>query len=175
MESLRSKHVVLLITLMILKLLSTDCRNPVLHRVGGGRNTWSPGVNLTDWAVKEQFYVGDWLYFGFDKWSHNVLEVNKSNYENCEERDFVTNVTRGGRDVFNLTEPKVYYFLCGRGFCSEGMKVEIPVWLFPLLQPHDDHNVQQNNGFPSNTYGFFGQFTLIAMLVSALTCILLPL
>ena len=61
MKSLRSKGVVPLITLMVFKLLPAECRNPVLHRVGGGRFTWNPNVNFTDWAVCEQFFVGDWL------------------------------------------------------------------------------------------------------------------
>ncbi|GMN47070.1 hypothetical protein TIFTF001_016254 [Ficus carica] len=174
MKSLRSKGVVLLITLMVLKLLSAECRNPVLHRVGGGRFTWNLNVNLTDWAVCEQFFVGDWLYFGFDKSVHNVLEVNKTSYENCEEKGFKTNITRGGRDVFNLTETKVYYFICGRGFCSNGMRVAVSVLDIPLARPRqDEDNVQQNSGFPSYNYGFSGQTTLNAMLASALACILL--
>ncbi|OWM72913.1 hypothetical protein CDL15_Pgr016545 [Punica granatum] len=36
-------------------------RNPVLHRVGGGRYTWAPNINFTQWASHEVFYVGDWL------------------------------------------------------------------------------------------------------------------
>ncbi|XP_028800034.1 lamin-like protein [Neltuma alba] len=58
---------------------------------------------------------------------YNVLEVNKTSYENCIETDFINNITRGGRDVFQLTEPRFYYFLSGRGFCWQGMKVAIQV------------------------------------------------
>lgn len=65
------------------------------------------------------------LDFGFDKHIYNVLEVNKTSYENCNEKDFIFNITKGGRDVFNLTEAKTYYFLSGRGFCFQGMKVAV--------------------------------------------------
>ncbi|KAF4354279.1 hypothetical protein F8388_021756 [Cannabis sativa] len=37
------------------------------------------------------------------------------------------NITKGGRDVFQLTEPKTYYFLSGGGYCFGGMKVAIDV------------------------------------------------
>ncbi|KAI4365260.1 hypothetical protein MLD38_021259 [Melastoma candidum] len=112
-----------------------EARQPVLHRVGGGRNTWVPNINFTDWSSHEQFYVGDWLYFGFDKRVYNVLEVNKTSYEDCVEEGFITNVTRGGRDVFNLTDAKTYYFICGRGYCFQGMKVAVHVVEEPPSPP----------------------------------------
>lgn len=148
-----------------------ESRSPVLHRVGGGKYTWKPNVNFTEWAKHQHFYVGDWLCefslslslfslcfsalvlfyhfcvlsfwssrvnyaddsskiiiqdFGFDKHKHNVLQVNKTNYEKCRDKDFIENVTRGGRDVFNLTEAKSFYFICGRGdYCSKGMKIVV--------------------------------------------------
>uniref|UniRef100_A0A0D3AJM0 Phytocyanin domain-containing protein n=1 Tax=Brassica oleracea var. oleracea TaxID=109376 RepID=A0A0D3AJM0_BRAOL len=36
--------------------------------------------------------------FGFDLTRHNILQVNKSSYEQCINIDFISNVTRGGRD-----------------------------------------------------------------------------
>lgn len=65
--------------------------------------------------------------FGFDRNIYNVLEVNKTNYENCIDTDFITNITRGGRDVFQLVEARPYYFICGRDFCYQGMKIAINV------------------------------------------------
>ncbi|KAF1882916.1 hypothetical protein Lal_00003098 [Lupinus albus] len=101
----------------------TESRDTALHRVGGGRYTWVPNVNFTDWASHEHFYKD----FGFDKHIYNVLEVNKTSYENCIEEGFIYNITRGGRDVFQLLEARSYYFLSGRGFCFQGMKVAINV------------------------------------------------
>ncbi|KAL5073621.1 hypothetical protein RYX36_012605 [Vicia faba] len=113
--------------MIIMWCYKIEGREPALHRVGGGRYTWQPKVNFTNWTSYEHFYQGDWLYFGFDKTIHSVLEVNKTNYENCIETDFIDNITRGGRDVVQLSEMRMYYFICGRGFCFNGMKVEINV------------------------------------------------
>lgn len=57
--------------------------------------------------------------------------MNKTNYEKCVDKGFISNITRGGRDVFQLLEAKTYYFLCGRGFCFHGMKVDINVEPLP--------------------------------------------
>lgn len=65
--------------------------------------------------------------FGFDRTHHNILQVNKSSYEQCVDTDYIFNITRGGRDVFQLLEPKPYYFICGRGYCLKGMKLAINV------------------------------------------------
>ena len=60
--------------------------------------------------------------FGFDLTRHNILQVNKSSYEQCINIDFISNVTRGGRDVFQLFQPKPYYFICGRGYCHQAWR-----------------------------------------------------
>ncbi|KAJ1381555.1 Phytocyanin domain [Sesbania bispinosa] len=66
--------------------------------------------------------------FGYDRHIYSVLEVNKTSYENCIDTGFIKNITRGGgRDVFQLTKAKTYYFLSGGGFCWQGMKVAIHV------------------------------------------------
>ncbi|CAK7331943.1 unnamed protein product [Dovyalis caffra] len=125
------KMLLWLMTLVIIVSSTAECREPVLHRVGGGKYTWAPNANFTAWAMHETFYVGDWLYFGFDKTRYNVLEVNKMNYDNCSDRNFITNITRGGRDVFNLTVARPYYFLSGHGYCFKGMKLAVYVQYAP--------------------------------------------
>ena len=67
MKSLRRPFVLLAMTLMIANLFSVESRNPVLHRVGGGRNTWNPDANFSDWSIHQRFFVDDWLckYFFF--------------------------------------------------------------------------------------------------------------
>ncbi|KAJ0099842.1 hypothetical protein Patl1_21842 [Pistacia atlantica] len=42
-------------------------------------------------------------------------------------KTFIKNITKGGRDVYQLLEPRPYYFLSGRGFCWGGMKLVIMV------------------------------------------------
>ncbi|XP_022010590.1 lamin-like protein [Helianthus annuus] len=104
------------------------CRNPVRYLVGGNDNRWKPNVNYTNWSLQQVFYVGDWLYFVYDKNLYNVLEVNETSYRNCSDQGFILDITRGaGRDVFELTQPKRYYFLSSGGYCYNGMKVSINV------------------------------------------------
>ncbi|KAI3761981.1 hypothetical protein L1987_52404 [Smallanthus sonchifolius] len=111
-------------------------RNPVRHLVGG-KDRWKPNFNYTDWSLQETFYVGDWLYFMYDKYMFNVLEVNETSYGTCNEQEFISNITRGaGRDVFELAQPKPYYFLASGGYCYNGMKVAVDVVEFvPAPQP----------------------------------------
>ncbi|CAN8247028.1 unnamed protein product [Cochlearia groenlandica] len=111
------------ITIM-LKMIEAE---PTLHRVGGGQYTWNSDVNFSSWSDHQRFYSGDWLFFGFDRTRHNILQVNKSSYENCIDTDFIFNITRGGRDVFQLLQPKPYYFICGKGYCLKGMKLQVNV------------------------------------------------
>ncbi|KAG8384660.1 hypothetical protein BUALT_Bualt04G0141100 [Buddleja alternifolia] len=58
----------------------------------------------------------------------NVLEVNKTDYENCIADHPLHNWTTGaGRDVVPLNVTRTYYFISGKGFCFGGMKVAIHV------------------------------------------------
>ncbi|KAJ8451881.1 hypothetical protein Cgig2_007364 [Carnegiea gigantea] len=123
--------VMLLVAILAMLVVVGEGRTPVLHRVGGNKNAWKPNVNFLDWASHECFYVGDWLYFGFDKRKLSVLEVNKTGYKNCRETNLITNITRGGRDVFNLTVARAYYFISGRGYCFRGVKLAITVYDAP--------------------------------------------
>ncbi|KAK8352652.1 hypothetical protein V6Z12_A05G108200 [Gossypium hirsutum] len=107
------------LVLLMVTVENTESRESVLHRVGGGRYSWKPNVNFTGWAIHE--YVD----FGFNKQSYSVLQVNETSYPNCIEENFINNITKGGRDVFNLTMPKLYYFISGRGYCFKRMKVAI--------------------------------------------------
>ena len=54
------KIVLWLIAIMMGTFL-VECRDSVLHRVGGGRYAWAPHINFAEWSSHEQFYVGDWL------------------------------------------------------------------------------------------------------------------
>ncbi|BBH05439.1 early nodulin-like protein 20 [Prunus dulcis] len=66
--------------------------------------------------------------FGYDKYQYNVLEVTETSYEKCIDKDFIKNITGGaGRDVFNLTQTKTYYFLSSGGYCFQGLKVAVNV------------------------------------------------
>lgn len=82
--------------------------------------------------------------FRFDKHYYNVLEVNETSYQLCNDQNFITNITRGGRDVFNLTQARPYYFLSGGGYCFQGMKLAVNVEVYvpaPLAPPPSKNGV----------------------------------
>ncbi|KAH1263518.1 Lamin-like protein [Glycine max] len=117
-----------MVLMMMMTMVLANMAKSELHYVGGDKSSWGPNVNLTEWSSHEHFHLEDWLYFGYDRNEYNVLEVNKTGYENCVDTGFVQNISRGaGRDVFHLTEFKTYYFLSGGGYCWHGMKVAISV------------------------------------------------
>ena len=72
------------------------------------------------------------LDFVFDRNQHNILEVNKTDYENCNSDHPLVNWTRGaGRDVVPLNVTKHYYLLDGKGGCYGGMKLAVKVEKLP--------------------------------------------
>ncbi|KAI3439514.1 Sacchrp_dh_NADP domain-containing protein [Psidium guajava] len=116
--------VTLIVTLTLMTL--AEPAGGELHKVGG-RSGWIEHANYTEWSSRERFSVGDWLYFVFNKQMYDVLEVNETSYEACNSQGFISNVTRGGRDVFQLKEAKTYYFICSRGYCWGGMKLRVNI------------------------------------------------
>ncbi|XP_058745118.1 early nodulin-like protein 20 [Vicia villosa] len=114
--------------MMIMMAMMWNIAKSLRHDVGGNKFGWVPGGNLTQWSLNEHFLVGEWLYFGYDRHSFNVLEVNQTSYEKCIDTGFIKNISTGaGRDVFQLTEAKTYYFLSGGGYCWEGVKLAVDV------------------------------------------------
>ncbi|KAI3500721.1 hypothetical protein L1887_36546 [Cichorium endivia] len=77
------------------------------------------------------------MYFVYDKHKFTVLEVNETSYKNCTDQGFIFNITGGnGSDVFELTQPKRYYFIASGGYCYNDMKVAVDVVEFvPVYQP----------------------------------------
>ncbi|GLU02467.1 hypothetical protein SLE2022_197160 [Rubroshorea leprosula] len=154
--------------LVVVTMPCRECRQPVLHRVGGGRHTWRPDVNFTDWASHEIFFVGDWLYFGFNKCQFNVLQVNQTSYENCIDTNLIKNITRGGRDVFNLSKPETYYFISQRIYCLKGMKLRVYVPPSPIFPPKN--GTLPLDSFPNGSALLTGsiQTQVVLLLASAL-------
>ncbi|XVF58344.1 hypothetical protein PTKIN_Ptkin07bG0058700 [Pterospermum kingtungense] len=143
-----------LILMLMVMILVLEFAMAKLHRVGD-KLGWNPNVNYSEWSNHHQFYVGDWLLFNFDKHYFNVLEVNKTSYENCNDQGFIKNITRGGRDVIELTEARPYYFLSSGGYCFHGMKVavniDIPQAPAPVPLPGPTKNASPLN---SGSYMF---------------------
>ncbi|KAK9735968.1 hypothetical protein RND81_04G241800 [Saponaria officinalis] len=131
----------------------------------GGKDMWRTGINYTEWASHESFYVGDWLGFKFDKNQFDVIEVNETGYKDCNPNFMITNITRGaGRDIYELKEAKSYYFICTRGYCWGGMKVAINVTSSPppTLSPHKN-----------NSYTNCGPMHLLILVISVLIAFLI--
>lgn len=95
---------------------------------------------------------------------YNVLEVNKTSYESCNDQGFMKNITKGGRDVFQLTEPRPYYFLSGRGFCWGGLKAAIFVQETAPTPPPAP--AQARNGSPSSTGSRIMALVMVAVSIS---------
>ncbi|CAJ2653840.1 unnamed protein product [Trifolium pratense] len=137
LSSTKNMLMMMMMSAMMWNMVKSD-----LIYVGGSKGSgWVLGRNLTNWSLNQTFYLNDWLYFGYEnnKLSYNVLEVNKTSYKNCIDAGFIKNVTGGaGRDVFQLTKKKTYYFLSGGGNCFQGLKVAIHVKdsVAPAPAPH---------------------------------------
>ncbi|XP_022880445.1 lamin-like protein [Olea europaea var. sylvestris] len=117
---------VLVLTCAVLVLVPTEVS--ATRFIVGANNGWSSNVNYVIWAKRKHFYLGDWLFFVYDRHKMSVLEVNKRDYKNCNSNHPLHNWTTGaGRDVVPLNVTKTYYFISGKGFCRRGMKVTIRV------------------------------------------------
>ena len=84
--------------------------------------------------------------------------MNKTSYENCIDTGYINNITRGGRDVFQLAEERPYYFLSGKGFCFKGMRVAIDVEN-PALEPPPP---MPNKAFTSSEMSYTNLLMLLA-------------
>ncbi|KAI3987737.1 hypothetical protein MKX01_028471 [Papaver californicum] len=112
--------------LMVLMMLPTQVS--AKRWTVGGNKGWSPNVNYTIWAQDIKFYKDDWLFFVYDRNQQNVLQVNQTDYESCNENNPIHSWTTGaGRDVVPLNVTKHYYFISGHGFCYGGMKLAVHV------------------------------------------------
>nr|GEW10490.1 lamin-like protein [Tanacetum cinerariifolium] len=128
--TLTHHHSMMSIISFLLLILATTV-SATDHIVGANRG-WNPGLNYTLWANNHTFYVGDFISFRYQKFQYNVVEVNKTGYDNCTLDSAVGNWS-SGKDFILLNKSQRYYFICGTGGCMNGMKVAIRV--HPLPSP----------------------------------------
>ncbi|CAL9230376.1 unnamed protein product [Arabidopsis halleri] len=128
-----SRLTVLIVAVVLAFLVAAPMPEVAAKKYTVGENKfWNPNINYTIWAQGKHFYLGDWLYFVFDRNQHNILEVNKTDYEGCIADHPIRNWTRGaGRDIVTLNETKHYYLLDGKGGCYGGMKLAVKVEKLP--------------------------------------------
>ncbi|KAL7141027.1 hypothetical protein ABFS83_08G026600 [Erythranthe nasuta] len=126
MEGLRRSILLVAAALMFAAVMLPEVA--AVRYIVGANMGWTSNVNYTIWAQNKHFYNGDWLFFVYDRNQMNVLEVNKTDYENCISDHPLHNWTTGaGRDVVPLNVTRNFYFISGKGFCFGGMKLAIHV------------------------------------------------
>ncbi|KAL6656466.1 hypothetical protein ACP70R_007292 [Stipagrostis hirtigluma subsp. patula] len=118
-----------ILVVAVLAVLAADLCAATDHIVGANHG-WNPNINYSLWSGNQTFYVGDLISFRYQKGTHNVFEVNETGYDNCTMAGVAGNWT-SGKDFIPLREPRRYYFICGNGFCLQGMKVAVTVHPLP--------------------------------------------
>ncbi|KAF3675235.1 putative cysteine-rich repeat secretory protein 38-like [Capsicum annuum] len=94
------------------------------HTVGAPNGGWNQNTDLKTWAASETFVVGDSLVFTYTP-NHDVLEVNKADYDSCQTTNAIS-TNGGGMTVISLSSTGKRYFICGTGgHCASGMKLEV--------------------------------------------------
>ncbi|KAK9083930.1 hypothetical protein Scep_030401 [Stephania cephalantha] len=90
---------------------------------------WSVGdVDYNEWASLQSFHPGDTLVFEYHAHSHNVMQVNPSDFKSCNSTAPPLAVYTFGNDAVTFKMAGNYYFICGApGHCEAGQKVEIKV------------------------------------------------
>ncbi|KAK9086731.1 hypothetical protein Syun_029125 [Stephania yunnanensis] len=103
----------------------------LLHVSAGAvhRVQWSVGnVDYNEWAFSQSFHPGDTLVFEYNAHSHNVMQVNPSDFKSCNSTAPPLAVYTSGDDAVTFKMTGNYYFICGApGHCEAGQKVEIKV------------------------------------------------
>ncbi|KAL4270928.1 hypothetical protein AHAS_AhasUnG0035400 [Arachis hypogaea] len=93
----------------------------------GDASGWTLEVDYTKWATGKEFKVGDTLTFKYEASLHQVDEVSKSDYINCNSNHSIKNY-KGGNNKITLSKPGSYFFLCPTPrHCQLGMKLALNV------------------------------------------------
>ncbi|KAL8124639.1 early nodulin-like protein 17 [Apium graveolens] len=130
----------------------------------GGNQGWSANVNYTLWARNITFYTEDWLFFVYDRYQMDVLEVNRTNYETCNAEHPMHNYTTGaGRDVVALNVTRNYYFISSKGFCYSGMKLAVHV----VKTPPPPKASPEKSDSPSRIFNLRSQIVFPTVLAMA--------
>ncbi|GLT96559.1 hypothetical protein SLE2022_141710 [Rubroshorea leprosula] len=106
------------------------------YTVGGPSGGWDTSSDLQTWASSQTFSAGDNLIFQYTP-NHDVLEVTKSDYNNCQSSNALQSYN-DGNTIIPLTSVGKRYFICGTiGHCLQGMKVEIDTLATSSLSPSE--------------------------------------
>ncbi|CAL4936596.1 unnamed protein product [Urochloa decumbens] len=113
---------------LTLGLAMAATSSAVIYKVGD-TSGWTilGNINYTDWTTKKNFKVGDIIEFKYPQGIHNVLEVNKADYDSCSNSTPIATHTSGD-DKIAIKRPGHRFFICGvPGHCAAGQKLNIRV------------------------------------------------
>ncbi|KAM3377643.1 hypothetical protein P3S68_010056 [Capsicum galapagoense] len=86
----------------------------------GDNGGWTLGVS--NWPNGKNFKIGDVIVFNYPKGVHNVVIVDKANYDNCKSSG---KTYKSGNDRVTLDRGTTY-FICGiAGHCDGGQKIAV--------------------------------------------------
>ncbi|XAR53540.1 hypothetical protein NMG60_11022136 [Bertholletia excelsa] len=107
------------------------------HKVGN--SVWSipPTKDFyANWSSSRSFLVGDSLVFEFDSELHNVMQVSRRDYDNCDA-GHPLRVFDGGPTTVPLIEQGLFYYICGlSNYCSLGQKLVVAVTVHRASSPN---------------------------------------
>ncbi|OWM87674.1 hypothetical protein CDL15_Pgr022787 [Punica granatum] len=116
---------VLLLLLMVMGQL--PCLSSALqHIVGGSEWTIPPFPGFyANWSSSRRFFTGDTLYFDFEPWFYNVMQVSKLEYEACTAGNPFRAFDSSPATVLLIQEGESYFICNVSNYCSLGQKVSV--------------------------------------------------
>ncbi|KAL6857268.1 hypothetical protein ACP4OV_018650 [Aristida adscensionis] len=98
------------------------------YTVGAPAGSWDTRTNYTRWASGINFRAGDQLVFKYSRTAHNVVEVNKADYDSCSGAAPLATFQTGDDAVPLPAAGVTRYFICTvPGHCDAGMKLAVRV------------------------------------------------
>ncbi|CAO2837711.1 unnamed protein product [Amaranthus hypochondriacus] len=101
----------------------------LIHVVGGVAGWEIPPNKIfyEDWAKPRVFGAGDKLVFPYRMGAHNVIQVNKADFDKCGHGNVINQFFKGPT-VIQLNATGDYYFYSGVGtHCEMGQKLHVQV------------------------------------------------
>ncbi|MCO5560058.1 hypothetical protein L7F22_013664 [Adiantum nelumboides] len=102
-----------------------------IYLVGGEEEGWTlpPGssgqLSYASWVQQRAFHVGDILVFQYQPNLHNVLQVDKDDYANCNTSNPLARYSNKNTTI-TLDKSGEWYFICGiLSHCALGQKLEV--------------------------------------------------
>ncbi|XP_043696287.1 blue copper protein-like [Telopea speciosissima] len=92
-----------------------------------------------NWASHRTFAVGDTLLFNFVTGQHDVAEVTKSSFDDCNKATIIGSPISSGPAKITLKSLGEHYFICSfPGHCQVGQKLVVNVTLTTATYPSNN-------------------------------------